>query len=162
MAENVPVAGRRFGDGDVFRDHRLAYFFAELLGETSLDLEAHVAAPVEAGQQVAALDAALEHRLERPQGTLHLQRTAQGEKIRGNRHQQPVGGEHRVEGEHAEERAAVDHHAALVAVGAEIVESLIEAIEDVRSLAEDRIDLDEFGVSGYETADAFPVDFQIG
>ena len=162
MAENVPVAGRRFGDGHVLRDHRLAHFLAELLGEASLDLEAHVAAPVEAGQQVTALDAALEHRLERLQGTLHLQRTAQGEKIRRNRHQQPVGGEHRIQGEHAEEGTAVNHHAALVAVGAEIIKALVEAIEDVRPLAEDRIDFDEFGMGGYEATDAFPVDFQIG
>ena len=82
IAGELGIALHKVSFAAEYRDRVFAHFLAELLGEASLDLEAHVAAPVEAGQQVAALDAALEHRLERLQGPLHLQRAAQGQEIR--------------------------------------------------------------------------------
>ena len=77
VRKDVALPGRGFGQGDVLGDDSRSQIVAEALGHQRLNLGAHVAAAVEAGQQETALDAALQHRFDRPQRALDLHRAAQ-------------------------------------------------------------------------------------
>src|SRR5574343_687254 len=108
VSEDVAVQRRAFGDGDVFGNDGIKDVIAIAFAQFAADVVAHPAPAVEAGEQVAALDPALEYRFEDFQRAGDVVGGLQRQVVGRYRDDQAVAGEDGVERQDADVWAAVD------------------------------------------------------